>query len=798
MSIQILIGKHPTQFIITHEICSTVYGGENIDSKEEVAIKIEERGESSRSKLKRENSYYDRLGDGDGFVKRYFFEIAKEYNVMVMDRLGPTLEFLLSYCDGKFSIKTTLMLVDQLITRLEFIHSRGIIYGDINPHNFLTEGKDGKGIIYIVSFGLARTYIDEKDQHVVLEQTKSFGGSLNFASRSAHLRRTLSRRDDLESLGYLIIYFLTGQLPWLRVKAASSKEVRNIIGKLKLNTNFHEFCQKCDISRVMIDYFEYVEKLDFEEKPNYDLMRKIFKDVADEKNIEYDNVYDWVEQKYSPKFMVYEEPKMLLVASNKKKRGMVDSKYVTYCLQQMELLKKQDEKMTEGKNKYEAYKVNENWNENNTNERVSYNNEKVTDLDLDVEDDEEIKHINLEDYNKNKRNFIEWYQRNLVRSGVSIVTCSFDGVQFANNDKKSIYNHFLEFHENEYMKEMTKIADKDQLKVFKKWRSTRPSLNCEIYLSKDSFFAGEYVSGMLRQYLSKRTNIAKFCSKFIIRMEFFGVQFWNFLEKNQSYKTNHFLVIEKVENICEFDVEQQKKIKIIPFAFRIPYGMPSSFSSPGYNLEVKYFIKVSHVPLTGVDSISNGYTGNIRVLNYIPSLDSNFELAPSGIETVKEISIDKTIYRDHIHNLNVIFVAPNIKTKISKIVIKLLQSEKLHFIGKPVVREINKYTVKLKDKNLSPQNANLKLPFSFSSIAKSSISTSYEGPGITVQHFIVVKFVLGWKNDFSSAQIPIQLFDKPENDQLRILLSSKLNKSSNINSLKKEDLGNDFKSNDIK
>ena len=193
-----------------------------------------------------------------------------------------------------------------------------------------------------------------------------------------------------------------------------------------------------------------------------------------------------------------------------------------------------------------------------------------------------------------------------------------------------------------------------------------------------------------------------------------------------------------------------------------------------------------------------GVTGNIRVLNYIPSLFSSFELAPSGIESVKEISIDKTIYRDNNHNLTITFVSPNTKTKISKIVIKLLQSEKLHVIGKPVVREVNKNTIKLKDKNVSPPNACLKLPFCFPSISKHSISTSYEGPGITVQHFIVIKFVLGWKNDFSSAQIPIQLYDKPENDPLRILLSSKLNKATNINSLKKEDQIGEFKSNDIK
>ena len=355
----------------------------------------------------------------------------------------------------------------------------------------------------------------------------------------------------------------------------------------------------------MIEYFEYVEKLDFEEKPNYDLVRKMFKNVAEEKNIEYDNCYDWMEQKYDPSFLVLEKPKYLLVASSKKKRGMVDSKYVTYCMQQMELLKKQDEKNSDNKNRYEIYKSGEVWTEN-AKDKNNFKEEKVTDLDFDIEDDEEVKHIDINDYNKNKKNFIEWYQRNLIRSGPTVVTCSFDGVQFSNTDKKSIYNHFLEFHESEYMKEVTKIVDKDQLKVFKKWRTTRPSLNCEVYLSKDCFYSGEYVSGMLRQYLSKRTNIAKFCSKFIIRMEFFGVQFWNFIEKNQTYRTCHYLIIDKFETICEFDVEQQKKIKIIPFAFRIPYGMPSSFSSPGYNLEVKYFLKISHVPLTGVEAISSG------------------------------------------------------------------------------------------------------------------------------------------------------------------------------------------------
>ena len=246
MSISLVVGKPPKQWVVVKEIVASVYEGRSIDNKQQVAIKIEERDGRTRSKLKREKTFFDKLSRGgltEGFSNVHHFEIGEDYNVMVLDKFGPTLAFLFQYCDGQFSLKTVIELVDQLLYRIEFIHSKGIIYGDINPNNFLMQTDEGLGCLNVVSFGLARTYIDEKGDHVPLDLQRSFGGSLNFASRNAHLKRTLSRRDDLESLGYFMVYLLKGTLPWCNTKAVNTRELRNIIGKTKLKTNFKDLCK---------------------------------------------------------------------------------------------------------------------------------------------------------------------------------------------------------------------------------------------------------------------------------------------------------------------------------------------------------------------------------------------------------------------------------------------------------------------------------------------------------------------------------------------------------------------------
>ena len=284
-----------SKYHLEHKIGSgsfgDIYRAVDVSTGEELAAKLESQ-RCRHPQLVYESKIYRILAGGTGIPRmRWFGLYNADYSVLVMDLFGPSLEDLFNFCGRKFTLKTVLLIADQMVERIAFIHSKLFLHRDIKPDNFLMGIGRDINKIFVIDFGLAKKYMDSRGLHIPYREDKSLTGTARYASINVHLGIEQSRRDDLESLAYVLLYFLRGSLPWQGIKALTKKQKYEKISEKKMATPLEVLCKGFPVEFIM--YLNYCRSLRFEDGPDYMYLQRLFRVLMHQLGYPYDYVFDW-------------------------------------------------------------------------------------------------------------------------------------------------------------------------------------------------------------------------------------------------------------------------------------------------------------------------------------------------------------------------------------------------------------------------------------------------------------------------------------------------------------------------
>jgi len=258
------------------------------NNNEKLAAKVEDKNKSKR--LYDEFKIYKKIhrrGICNGVPQIQNYIQTPKFNILVMELLGEDLEKKFNENNKKFKLETVLLLGINIVTLLEQMHGAGYLHRDIKPNNFMVGYKD-KSKVYIMDLGLSKKYIME-GKHISFRTDKSLTGTARYTSINVHMGMEPSRRDDLESVGYMLIYFTKGKLPWQGLK--KQKGINNLenIGEVKLCTSLDKLCK--DLPDCFKKYLLYCRELKFEAKPDYNYLKNLFIETA--KKMRLNLKYEW-------------------------------------------------------------------------------------------------------------------------------------------------------------------------------------------------------------------------------------------------------------------------------------------------------------------------------------------------------------------------------------------------------------------------------------------------------------------------------------------------------------------------
>lgn len=296
-----LLNKQVGDLTIIKYIASGSFGhvfeGHNNKTGKKVAIKvpITTTERSGLPSLKTETAVYkDLQNPSKGISRIEIVSIDKSTPAMVLQLLGKSLETVIKE-HNKLCIRSVIFIALQMLDTIRHIHSYGYIHRDLKPDNFAVSLED-KTKIFCLDFGLAKQYLDDDNVHIAMAKNKRFVGTARYASVNTHNGIEQSRRDDLESIGYILVYLFKGKLPWQGIKHPEKKKRYQLIKKKKENVSIDELCK--GMPNEFIKYMYYVKSLEFDEKPHYTALKKMFQRLLDTlKGISTD--LEWIDDKKS-------------------------------------------------------------------------------------------------------------------------------------------------------------------------------------------------------------------------------------------------------------------------------------------------------------------------------------------------------------------------------------------------------------------------------------------------------------------------------------------------------------------
>jgi len=268
-----------------------VFNAIQVHTGADVAIKFE----PTPTTLPYEAAVYAQLEGVPGVPRIHWSGKERNAYVIVMDKLGPNLEQLRKVCRGRFGLRTVLMLGEQMLSIIDAIHARGIIVRDIKPQNFAMGLVEEYKRLHLLDFGLCKLWLDPTTgKHMPFREGRAGIGTPRYASGLVHFGLEPSRRDDVEAIGFLLLYLLHGRLPWQGICAPTIPAKLRRIGEMKTGKPFADLLAHETTPQFFAEYFEHCRRLAFEEQPDYGMLRRLLRREFEGRGWgHYDWGYDW-------------------------------------------------------------------------------------------------------------------------------------------------------------------------------------------------------------------------------------------------------------------------------------------------------------------------------------------------------------------------------------------------------------------------------------------------------------------------------------------------------------------------